>query len=80
MVVLGSSTAEHDLDSVRSALGYLPQDAQWPGRLTVAQFMQLMCWLRKVDQTPTRIDRTLSDWPTSGDGGLASYPVVNTER
>ena len=60
VVVLGSSTAEHDLDSVRSALGYLPQDAQWPGRLTVAQFMQLMCWLRKVDQAPTRIDRALT--------------------
>ncbi len=50
-----------DVRLLRRRLGHLPQDTMRRSRLTVAEHLSYMCWLRKIpeDKAPAEVDRAL---------------------
>lgn len=44
-------------------VGYLPQNAGWPGQFTVQEFVTYLAWTRRVPRSrrPARVQRAISD-------------------
>jgi ABC-2 type transport system ATP-binding protein len=72
-VLLGS---DDDPDTRRAGVGYLPQEAGWPGHFTVAEFVSYLAWTRRV----SRSGRAAKVAKAISEVGLADQQHVRLSR
>lgn len=81
--VLGRDAASTTaLRTIRSSLGYLPQEASWTGSLNVAEFVEYFAWLRRLPRRTRQgaVKRALERTDTTRMAGRRLSTLSGGER